>query len=208
LLIKREPTATPRSDASYRGLGGWCYTFKFLWRITREELIALGFEMKVIDAMTNEPLDPADPGGLHINVLEFVGLIVNLWIVLYFVRLAPNQPGGHIIELLADNTSALSWLRFAARCHEPAVRHLAYFAHLLLALSRTAHYTQVVPCHIKGTSNGEADGLSRPELFPSMDSVIAEFFRLQTCHPCQLPSKLLSTIARTLLCDRIEAPLE
>ena len=90
-------------------------------------------------------------------------------------------------DIVIHNTSALSWLQYAAPCHKPPARRLAYFAHFILALSRTSLFTQVSSCHIKGTAN-EGGGLSRPELFPSMDSAIAASSWLQICQPCHLPS--------------------
>jgi hypothetical protein len=69
--------------------------------------------MRLIDsegeALTLRP-SPADADGLHINLLEFIAIIINIWLALSWVRSAPTPPGGHIIAILADNTSALSWL--------------------------------------------------------------------------------------------------
>ena len=85
----------------------------------REELIDLKFDMKVINK-TGKLLRAEDSTGLHINVLEFVAIIINVWLALYFLRQDPDKVGGHIAAIWADNTSALSWLRHASRlcsCH-------------------------------------------------------------------------------------------
>jgi hypothetical protein len=113
LLVDRAPTVTLLSDASYGGIGGWSKQLGFLWRITRCELLDCGIPMRLIDsegeALTLRP-SPADADGLHINLLEFIAIIINIWLALSWVRSAPTPPGGHIIAILADNTSALSWL--------------------------------------------------------------------------------------------------
>jgi hypothetical protein len=42
LLVQREWTCQVLSDAAYTGIGGWSPTCKFMWRITRSELIEAG----------------------------------------------------------------------------------------------------------------------------------------------------------------------
>jgi hypothetical protein len=93
LLIPRESTATVLSDTSYGGIGGWSEDFGFLWRITRQELLEHGFPMREIDS-TGEAVRTATASNttvtcvesLHINVLEVVGIILNIWIVLTILR--------------------------------------------------------------------------------------------------------------------------
>jgi hypothetical protein len=138
-----------------------------------------------------------DKAALHINVLEFVGIIINLWIAITLLRTQPERVGGHVIDVLADNTSALSWLRHAARARRPAVQNLAYLCQCLLLFSQTSDYASFLGTHIPGKDNGEADALSRPETHGTLDSAIAAFSRLQTCRVFLLPSSLLSLIART-----------
>jgi hypothetical protein len=54
----------------------------------------------------------------HINMLEFMAIIVNMWMLLKLIN-AGHKPEGytdytHIIaKFLADNTSALLWLNHA-----------------------------------------------------------------------------------------------
>jgi hypothetical protein len=63
---------------------------------------------------------------LHINILEFVRIVINIWLVIGLLRDEGARTGGHVISVLADNTSALSWLRHVARVRKPAVNNLAY----------------------------------------------------------------------------------
>jgi hypothetical protein len=123
------PTVTLLSDASYGGIGGWSRQLGFLWRITRDELIACGIHMRLTDsegeALTRRP-SPADTDGIHINLLEFIAIIINVWLALSWVRSAPTPPGGHIIAILADNTSALFWLRYAAQSRRLPIQHIAH----------------------------------------------------------------------------------
>jgi hypothetical protein len=124
LLVARSPTGSAKSDASYQGIGGWSPTFKFMWRLSRQDLLACGFLMRPIDSHTGEPTS-SDPRGLHINILEFPALTINVWFVIKAALQQGPHPGGHILILLTDNTSALSWLHHAARSHSPPVRRLA-----------------------------------------------------------------------------------
>lgn len=48
-LVQRTATNWLKSDASYAGIGGWSLDFgTFMWRVTREDLILFGFNMKTI----------------------------------------------------------------------------------------------------------------------------------------------------------------
>jgi len=86
LLIPRESTFTFLSDASHEGLGGWSPQFNLMWRVTKAELTTLGFLMA-----QNSELGPNDPPNiLHINVLEFMALSVNIWFALAVHRERPN----------------------------------------------------------------------------------------------------------------------
>ena len=204
LLISRSWTGQILSDAAYSGLGGWSPTFQFMWRITRDDLVSAGFDMRAIDAEGREAaLARADTATLHINVLEFVAIIINIWLVITYIRRKPDKPGGHIISVLADNTSALSWFRYASRSHRPAVRNLAFLCHCLIVFSQTSDYANFQGKHIPGKTNDEADALSRPELYPTMGSAIKQFSRLQTCRAFLLPFGLLSTIARAISSEEI-----
>ena len=75
LIVPRVATHEFLSDASYEGVGGWSLGMKVQWRLTREDLLELGFNLKLVNALTGEP-DPEEEG-LHINPLEFLAAIIN-----------------------------------------------------------------------------------------------------------------------------------
>eukprot|EP00980_Cylindrotheca_fusiformis_P020539 scaffold7616_cov169-Cylindrotheca_fusiformis.AAC.1 len=215
LYLDRESTHTVISDASYLGLGGWSPDFLFLWRLTREDLVSHGFDMKAISLKSGEP--DGDAPGLHINPLEFIATILNLWIALKCIQRDGPCVGGYVIGLLSDNTTALSWMSYTSRTRDPLLQGLARVASSLLVRA-TALLTKVVPSHIPGQDNTEADMLSRPwevlphlggqKGIPSLVSVIDRCSRLQPCRICLLPSKLLQVLASTTSSLRIEATLE
>jgi hypothetical protein len=198
LVIRGQATATVLSDASYGGIGGWSAELGFLWRLTSPDLEACGFDMPVITRL-DARLRTQVEHSLHINILEFVAIVVNLWFVLWFTRdQHPLPPGGHVIAVLADNTSALSWMKFAARSHALPIQHLSLFCQALVTLSNTSDILTTEARHIPGVNNGAADSLSRPEVAPTLACAIKLFPVLQTCHACQVPYALLSSISRML----------
>ena len=211
LYLDRDPTHTVYSDASYAGIGGWSPDFGFLWRLTYDTLIEHGFNLKPIELKTREPTD-AMADGLHINPLEYIGCLVNLWITLKFVMDAGPRPGGYILSLLSDNMTALSWMSTAARTKNPTLQGLARLGSALLV--RAAELlTKVDPSHIPGNQNDIADALSRPptRALPYqnvLDSVIKEWSPLRMCRICLLPSELLHQIAFVLSSPKIEDTYE
>jgi hypothetical protein len=82
--------------------------------------------MKVFDtACLNAPVNAA---GLHINILEFFALIINLWFVLWATHALEALLGGWILSLRTDDRSALSWLlQHSDRTKDPIVRPLSRF---------------------------------------------------------------------------------
>jgi hypothetical protein len=83
-----------------------------------------GFNMKHINKCKQEPLD-ANTEGVHINPLEFLAAIINLWLVLKLAVQLPANPTGYVIDLLSDHTSALSWIRLTAQTCDPRLQPLA-----------------------------------------------------------------------------------
>lgn len=193
LLVDREPTHECLSDASYDGLGAWSplTSFGFMWRLTRSDLLSVGFDMTTIDADTGEPDGSND--GLHINILEFIAIIIELWFVLVFLQQRGHRAGGYVIHIRADNTSALSWMRYAARSHRPVVRELSRFFLALILASPVSF--KLSGSHIRGMENCGADALSRPSAYPTWASVIEHHSPLVTCQAYRVPFPLLSTIA-------------
>jgi hypothetical protein len=203
LIVPREATHTFLSDASYEGVGGWSLGMQVQWRLTREDLLELGFNLKIVNALTGEP-DP-DEEGLHINPLEFLAAIINLWLFLCLIKASKRCPTGYVLDLLSDNTSALSWMHFTATTPNPMIQPLARFASALLVQARNL-LTHVQPKHIPGKINIEADALSRFQSgrLRSWADVIARCSRLKTCQICLLPRKLLLKLAALTSSQLIE----
>ena len=200
--VPRDPTCVALSDAAYTGMGGWSPHLQFFWRIERAELASLGFPMKWVKDNESEP-SPHDNTGLHINPLEFIALIINLWMSMHFLRQHPTPPGGHILLLRADNTTALSWMRHAARARSTPVRNLAFFAHALFLRFKASHSIRLLHNHIAGKSNEEADAVSRPELYPTLDSAMSRFPALQSCRHYLVPCSLLRLLGRLITAPKI-----
>ncbi len=200
LLVPCDATHSILSDASYAGIGGWTLNFgALMWRVTREDLLAFGFNMKSIGPATNEPTDPAQQG-LHINPLEFLAAIINLWLALKCISLGLPCSTGTILDLLSDNTTALSWTHVAATTPNPDLQQLARFASALFVQAARL-LTRVQPSHIPGLLNEEVDTLSlcsKSGQIPSWELVISQHCLLQTCRICLLPRKLLYTLAHTI----------
>ena len=116
MLISRSPTCIACSDAAHTGLGGWCKEFSFVWRLTRNDMVIAGFPMKELDTnfqeldrwTPKEQLPDRHDNLLHINTLEFLAIIINVWLCLYFIKRRPPNEGGHHVLVRADNTSAIS----------------------------------------------------------------------------------------------------
>jgi hypothetical protein len=180
MLVPRIASHRMISDASYEGVGGWSPEFEVQWRLTREDLLEVGFNLKVVNAVSGEPTPEEE--GLHINPLEFIATIINLWLLLILVRSLPPCPTGYIVDLLSDNTSALSWLHFTATTRDPLLQPLARFASALLIQTRRC-LTRVQPRHIPGPTNIEADALSRFQngRLTSWEDVIKRCSPLKTC---------------------------
>ena len=209
LMVPRIATAAFYSDASYGGLGGWSPTMTVQWRILYPDLIQAGFSMKLIST-ANEPITTdIENAGLHINPLEFIAIIINLWLALVILQTEPTLATGHIIDLFSDNTSALSWLKEAATTPDPQLRRLTRLASSLLVAAASLT-TRFQSKHIPGKENIEADILSRLKNGspPSWTSVTQQCSRLQTCRLCLLPFELLSTLAATVSSIKIEESIE
>lgn len=199
MLVAREPTCEALSDAAYSGMGGWSPDLSFFWRLTRDDLETCNFNMRELDLENARAADMAKgTDELHINTLEFVGVIINLWFSLHFLARAGSIRGGHILLLRADNTTAISWFQHAARSRRAPLRNLCLLCEALLALSHSASSTQINIKHIPGKHNDEADALSRPELYSTIDSVTTQYSRLRTCRGFLVPYALLLQIAKAL----------
>jgi hypothetical protein len=119
-----------------------------------------------------------------------------MWILLKQVQTLALCPTGYIVDLLSDNTSALSWMKLTATTRDPRLQPLARFASTLL-VTASQHLTRVQSRTIPGKDNIEADFLSRSEngRIPTCGRAIAQCFQLATCRICLLPRALLSSMA-------------
>ena len=204
LLIPRTPHLVSCTDASYEGLGGWCSDPPFKWRLSSSYLRDLGWPV-----LTSEPprYSPHPPGKLHINVLEFVAVFINTWLCITLLSQRPTPPGGWILHLRADNTSALSWMAHASRSRQPHVQDITrgYAAFLTFFLPNTF---AVQRSHIPGVDNTQADALSRPLQFPSWESVHSLCPDLIPLPPYRVPPELLSHLLWLVSSPPIGAQLE
>jgi hypothetical protein len=154
--------------------------------------------MKLVEANQSEPASAHD-NGLHINIPEFVAIIINLWLSIWFIQEDKHKPGGHVLLLHSDNTLLSTVILFATL--HTLLMHFFIFSGIF-------DYTQLNSNRIQGIRNNEADACSRPEKFPSLDSAINQFSQLRTCQPFRLPYGLLSMIATIISSRRIEDMFE
>jgi hypothetical protein len=208
LLVPRTPTIHVFTDASLGAMGGWSplHHLNHMWRLTTEDLERCGFPSDMGWRNNQNYGEPViDPHTKHINILEFVAIFIELWLSvrqLHLARLHGSSfpceslpPGGHRVWAQADNTSALSWLRYASRTRRPPVRRLARLLTAFLSHSFANNLLRVQGDHLAGKDNTEADSLSRFELCPSWESVMASSPALRHLRTCLLPPRLLSLIA-------------
>ncbi len=193
-IVDRSPNCEAIQDAAHEGLGGWSSTFQFMWRITHDELRSapINWPMKVFDHVKLDA--PLHAAGLHINILEFVALIINMWFVLWATRALGAPTGGWILSLRTDNTSALSWLQHSARTKNLIARRLSRF---LIQMILQAHFPgKIVSSHIPGKENDEADCVSRPvSRAPTWESVMQQCSNLRHCTAYRPPLSLLCTLS-------------
>lgn len=199
LIIPRDPTITLLTDASFEGLGGYSTELGFMWRLTAPELKRLNINItsfSILETITT------DRGDHDINILEFVAIVINLWLALKLLHHQHHQTGHRrgnleVLHVLADNTSALGWLRYAARSKNNSVRSIATLLFSLLTFANVPFSLKKENItHIPGELNLAADALSRPiSKGTSWASAIMNAgSTLQALQPYQLPSSLISKI--------------
>ena len=191
LMVDRTPTVITEGDASYQGLGGLGASLNFMWRLSRTDMIDIGVPMKT----ENQP--PEDDAGTHINMLEFMALLISVYFAL---ALSPpnSQP---VIYATGDNTSALSWMAYAARTKRPIVRRLARLMQCLLTCY--PYYFAIQNEHVKGIDNETADALSRFKIAPTWRAAIEVTSpKLDNCQPYQVPSELLIMLQKIVFSEQ------
>ena len=215
LLVDREPNFFAIGDACYEGLGGYCLELSYMFRITRLDLQKAGFDvptddnnmlMRVREARLRN--DNSNAHMAHSNILEFVTIIVNLWLLLRLCSIRYPSDTLHVVHARTDNTSALSWLSHAARTKRAPIRRLARFCQKLLTFAPVQFCLQ--SSHIPGILNNDADLISRPESrAATWASVIEQGSpQLKNCQVYLVPPSLLSLLARVIRSDVPEAMLD
>ena len=213
LIVPRMPTIVLLTDASLNGMGGWCKELDHMWRLSIEDLWEYGFPKgdRHNPQYGEEDIDVRNQQGnlCHINIYEFIAIIISLWIAVRQLELFGwVVDGGHRILNLADNTSALSWLRYAARSKRPPVRRLARFLLAFLSHPFPSLNLRVQGKHLEGIKNVGADFLSRFEKAPSWESAISQCSDLRTLRTCRIPPELLSILSSLLTAEQSEAWFE
>jgi hypothetical protein len=222
LMVPRSPTITVYTDASTKALGGWSpeTELNHMWRITVDDLIAAGLQANMgWNNRQNFHEPDIDPNALHINILEFFAIFIELWICIRQIVAATNgpseahdslapaaqcPPGGHRLLARADNTSALSWLRYASRTKRPPIRRLARLLTSFLCHPSVVNLLCVQGKHIAGVANVEADHLSRFELSGSWAAIMAKCPELKNLRVCLLPPELLSLLIAVFSSEQTE----
>ena len=177
------------------GLGGTISTFQAMWRLSNADIISLGIDPLYLRPRGAEFGD--EEALLHVNIGEFITIIINLWLAIVLAQREPVPPGGWIWRAGADNTSALSWMRYASRTRSPVIMSLA---RLLTGLITFAPFpVNIQGFHIRGIENVGPDALSRPHQYPTWESVFAVAPELRPFKAYHIPRKLISVIVSVIL---------
>ena len=194
LLVTREPNRICWSDACPYGIGGYSLSGR-AWRIRMPK---------------NSPIWGHE--GIN-NLLEFIGMAINIWLEC----LDDSGAGNNCILAIGDNTSAIGWLHNTSHL-DPAWR--AHDVHLVVA-RHVADLLITYNCclatqHVKGKLNAVADLLSfcgssdRSKTHPLAgdyppNTVLTQRFRSAlpnqipaTFEIVQLPSEILSWVSLML----------
>jgi hypothetical protein len=166
-----------------------------MWRLSIADLHSCGFPRgdRHNPQYWEEDLDPLKS---HINLYEFVAIIIQIWIAVRQLHSdTATPPGGHRLASIADNTSALSWLLYSGRTTRPPIRRLARFLLAFLAHPFPAANLRIQGKHLPGKHNTGADLLSRFEKAPSWESAIQQFSPLKTLRTCLIPQELLLNLS-------------
>ena len=188
LLVPRSPHMEALTDASYAGLGGWSSAFNFKWRLASTDLASQGWPVLLSEPERYKPLPT---GVLHINVLEFIAVFINTWLVVRILLTKETPPGGWVLKFLADNTSALGWISHASRSRRSTIQNIARAYAAVLTYLAPSKFV-VTTAHIPGVDNVAADALSRPDQFPTWTSTAAISPELAQLTAYRIPAGLLS----------------
>ena len=202
LFFRRVPHCILETDMSTGdksgtkgGLGGTVSPLQAMWRLSNVDIIALGIDPTYLRPRGAEFGD--EEALLHVNIGEFIAIVINVWLAIVLAQRQPVPPGGWIWKAGADNTSALSWMRYASRTRSPVIMSLARF---LTALITFAPFPLTLQgYHIKGCDNLGPDALSRPHEFPTWGSVFAVVPALSRYEAFRIPRELICTLTEVIL---------
>jgi len=202
LLIPRDPSFKTYSDACLKGLGGYCHVLNFQWRQQ-----ALHYSI----SNSSTCVDPSSDEDPHINIFEFIALIITIFFAIIrmnnpSIRSRFLTPSGYILHAMADNTSALSWMRHASRSRAPPTRNLAQFLVTLLFHANSLFPISSHGFHVPGSLNDFADALSRFQKYPSYEDVWSRYAALRPLQAYQVPHKLTAMLNSCLSQNLMPAP--
>ena len=142
LVTIRKPTRICWSDACPFGIGGYSLVTGRGWRVR----------------IPSDSIIFGHPG--INNLLEFLGMIVNVWLECKDCRATPGDPYPCILAL-GDNTSAIGWLHKTASLGRNRPAHTAHlFAARHLATTVLDNDCCLASQHIRGVHNTVSDLLS------------------------------------------------
>jgi hypothetical protein len=143
------PTHKWYSDASYEfGLGGVDPGTGLWWQYE------LSLEQR--ERLVRDKVQIGDWEGLHINVLELVGMVVNAMVMIEKGGAYPEF-GGELVGLEGDNTSAVGWITKAGGAKNPR----AGVAIRWLGTIEVHSGWSLESKHLSGVKNPLADCVSR-----------------------------------------------
>ena len=183
------------------GLGGTISLFNAMWRLSNADIMSLGIDPLYLRPRGAEFGD--DDALLHVNIGEFIAIIINIWLAITLAQHHQLPPGGWIWKAGADNTSALSWMRYASRTRSPVIMALARFLTALITFAPFPLNLQGY--HIPGIDNIGPDALSRPHQFPTWESVFEAAPALRPYKAYLVPRKFISVITSVIL-NRLPSP--
>ncbi len=201
LLVKREHTACCFSDAcGHAGLGGWSDSSVlhcFMWCLCCEDLLDCGFDLTWLT--DEETVNSQDPDCLHINILELIAIIINIWLTIVFISAEGSIPGGNIISFLADNTQlcrgCVTHLALSALLCVRSVASLWISHYLVLSLiscqislGRSSQYWGRQIVTIRATTQGRREdlGLRYSSALPTQDLLGRPSISRESCYQYSL----------------------
>jgi len=210
LLIRRDPTFVPYSDACPFGLGGLCFVLDFQWRQatfsgTADCVYSITPGLVVLDSSLEDKI--------HINIYEFIAIIINLFFSILRMQEKATKAkyltsNGYVIHAMSDNTSALSWMRHASRSRAAPTRNLALFLVTFLFYANSIIPLSTHGLHVPGDLNDYADALSRPQKYPSYEAVWKKFGAIRHLQCYRVPQQLTAMINSCLSPNLIPVPSE